>query len=109
MLGVALAIVMVFLAVAALASVTIASHRARAAADLGALAAASEVGAGGSQAQACTRTAEVVRLNQANLVGCRWLADGSVEVTTARSWAGPWPDRPPATARARAGPVSPAP
>jgi secretion/DNA translocation related TadE-like protein len=93
LLGVGLAVVLVAVAAAMIASAVVARHRAQAAADLGALAGAARVADG--EATACDRAAELVRANGAHLVGCR--VDGldvvvTVEVGRAR-------------ASARAGPV----
>ena len=82
------------------ASVVVASHRARVAADLGSLAAASAMQDGADSAQACAVAQQVVRANDAATQSCSSLgADVDLRVTVrARLWPAP------ATARARAGP-----
>lgn len=73
-------LVMLLLAALALASASGAAHRARAAADLGALAAASSVQTTGDAGLACARGADVVARNSARQVSCAVAADGSVTV-----------------------------
>lgn len=102
--------VLVLGAVAVLLSVTlggllvaravVASHQARLASDLSALAGASRLSRAGSDDQACAQARRVARDNGALLIDCR--ATGlELEVSVAVA-APPWPD--PAVARARAGP-----
>lgn len=100
-LGLALAVLVVTLGLLALGGAVAASHRARIAADLGALAAASSAESGG--ASPCGRADAVVRANGARLTGCRVVrsqADVTVQ-TFVPGWGGA------AVARARAGPVDP--
>ena len=81
-------------------------HRARAAADLAALAAASPLLHG--EGVDCAAAREVAEANGGVLRGCRALADGSVETWVARprSGASGWArGLPEASARARAGVV----
>ena len=100
--------VLLVLSVAAtqLGAVASAAHRARAAADLSALAAATDLSEGG--AAPCTVALELARRNSARLVLCRLEAGESVRVRVvtdvSRAWAGL-----PATAgaEARAGPAAP--
>ena len=83
-----------------MASVVVASHRARVAADLGALAGASAMQDGASPAQACAVAHRVVSANGAATQSCS-LRGADVELrVTVRSRL--WPDS--ATARSRAGP-----
>jgi len=86
-----------------LASAVLASHRARAAADLAALAAASALIQGGSSGMACRSAVKIAEVNHARLLSC--VAVGSqarltvavsagvagLGVATARSRAGPDP------------------
>ncbi|QGN58421.1 Rv3654c family TadE-like protein [Nostocoides sp. HKS02] len=90
--------------VAALAvtSAVIAAHRARASADLGALAGAIEVARGADPAVACVRSAQVVRRNAATMSGCRVEPDGSVVVVVSASVSWTLPAAGPLTAKARA-------
>ncbi|KRC88213.1 hypothetical protein ASE25_15305 [Terrabacter sp. Root85] len=82
------------------ASVVVASHRARVAADLGSLAAASAMQDGADSAQACAVAHQVVRANGAATQACSSMgADVELRVTVRARL---WPE--PATARARAGP-----
>jgi secretion/DNA translocation related TadE-like protein len=62
----------------ALASAVVATHRARAAADLGALAAAQAVQHGSAPTAACAVGASVTVSNGARPAGCLVAADGSV-------------------------------
>ena len=81
-------------------------HRARAAADLAALAAAAPLLHG--QGPDCASARAVAEANGGLLRGCRALADGSVETWVARprSGTGGWvPGLPEPSARARAGVV----
>ena len=64
----------------ALASAVIATHRARAAADLGALAAAVAVQRGATPPAACAAGASVTARNGARSTGCVVATDGSVTV-----------------------------
>lgn len=66
-----------------LASAVEAAHRARAAADLGALAAAGELQRSGSLGAACSAAAVLVARNGARLTGCGVSDDGSVTVDVA--------------------------
>ncbi|GAA3557078.1 hypothetical protein GCM10022222_45930 [Amycolatopsis ultiminotia] len=78
-----------------------ARHRAEAAADLGALAAAAHAADGPTTA--CARAREVADRERAVVTSCRWRdRDAFVEV---RSTVAPVPGSPPPTARARAGPL----
>jgi secretion/DNA translocation related TadE-like protein len=104
-LGAVGAVLVVFLGGSVVASATLASHRARAAADLAALAAASAISQGAGPAGACGRAAQIADRNGGRLTVCAPSADGSVEVSAEAPWSGPWPVRPPAKARARAGPA----
>lgn len=89
-------------AAAAVGSAMVARHRAEAAADLGALAAASSATLGAGPA--CSVATDVVRANGARLVGCRLIgADALVTVTVVP--AGPAAAWGQARAAARAGPA----
>jgi secretion/DNA translocation related TadE-like protein len=86
-----------------------ASHRARAAADLAALASAAAIQSGSSPAAACARASQIAGANGAAVLGCRPQPDASVLVEVsvdvppaALALAPLVPDS--ATARARAGP-----
>ena len=87
-----------------LASAVVASHRARLAADLAALAGAARLRDGAAVEEACVAADRVAANNGAGLVGCG--ADGLrldvIVVVTAPAW----PE--PAQARAKAGPAGPA-
>jgi len=86
-----------------LASAVVASHRARLAADLAALAGAARLGDGAPVDGACATAGRVAAINDADLVTCA--ADGlTLEVTVAVT-APAWPE--PARARAKAGPGAP--
>jgi secretion/DNA translocation related TadE-like protein len=100
-------LVMVLGAALALASAAGAAHRARAAADLGALAAASSVQATGDAGLACALGANIVARNDARQVSCAIAADGSVTVVAQRQVGLVLPGTTPARARitARAGPA----
>ena len=89
----------------ALASAVHASHRARAVADLAALAAASALQRGAQPAAACGQAHQVARSNDAGLRGCAVRDDLSavVEVSSVVTLAVPGLPAE-ATARARAGP-----
>lgn len=78
------------------------SHRARAAADLAALAAAQSVSSGSTPAQACTRAAAVSAGNSARVRSCAVLGACVDVVATAES-SRPWTIE--ASGRARAGPM----
>ena len=82
------------------ASVVVASHRARVAADLGALAGASAMQDGVSAGQACSVAHQVVRANGAATQSCS-STGGDLELRV-EVRAALWPE--PATARSRAGP-----
>jgi secretion/DNA translocation related TadE-like protein len=98
---------MLLVAALALASAAGAAHRARAAADLGALAAAASVQASGDAGRACARGAEVVARNAARQVSCMVAADGSVTLVAERQVGLVLPGTTPARAQitARAGPA----
>jgi secretion/DNA translocation related TadE-like protein len=99
----AMAVLAVLLAGAvAVSSAVEASHRARAAADLAALAAAVAWQTGAAPGEACRRAAEIADANRADLVGCSPEADGSV-TTTARVTMR-WPVATATEVKARAGP-----
>lgn len=78
------------------------SHRARAAADLGALAAAGAAVRGAGQAEACGAAARVARANGATVLSCSGAPGAVVTVTTQVSSRVPWQRT--AQAAARAGP-----
>lgn len=85
----------------ALLSAVIASHRARGAADLAALAAARTLLAGAPSTDACAAATRIATHNGSVLVACTTVGDvASVTVATTTSW----PGLRPAQARARAGP-----
>lgn len=65
-----------------LAAVVTAAHRARSAADLGALAGAEAVQSGAGEAAACAAAARIAEANGAVQEGCVAAVDGSVLVTT---------------------------
>jgi secretion/DNA translocation related TadE-like protein len=90
----------------ALGSAVIGSHRARAAADLGALAAAVAVQRGRSPAEACETARGVVGANGARPGRCQVTADGvaEVSVTVPVPWSVPASPHGTARAGARAGP-----
>jgi len=84
-----------------LAAAITARHRIEAAADLGALAAASHAAEGPTAA--CARAEEVADHQKAVVISCRWRnRDAYVEVRAATA---PGPGLPTPTAKARAGPV----
>lgn len=103
MLGVIAAMLMLTISGLLLASAVLASHRARAAADLAALAAAGVLMRGESASAACQSAAEVAAANHGRVQRC--IASGTevrltvavqagvkgVGVATARSRAGPGP------------------
>ena len=90
-----------------LASAVVAGHRARAAADLAALAAAGAIQSGAGDGQACGRAATVAGANAAQATRCVVQADGSVavEATAAVGLVLPGIGGPRARATARAGPA----
>lgn len=84
-----------------LAAAVVARHRAEAAADLGALAAASHATEG--PARACELARQVADRMAVTLLSCRWQRlDALVEVRGSPLGPGGWPEP---TARARAGPA----
>lgn len=87
----------------AMASAVVASHHARTAADLGALAGATALRGGASRNQACAAAASVATANGAVLQECAIRDGRSLLVVTERRSA-LWPA--PATARSSAGPMS---
>ena len=106
--GAATGIVVVVLAGGlALVSAVDAAHRARAGADLAALAGATAVQAGASAQQVCLRSAAVAAANAAQQGGCVVGADGAVTVETTApvGLALPGLGRLRARATARAGPA----
>jgi secretion/DNA translocation related TadE-like protein len=103
----ALGVVLVLLVAGlALGSAVVATHRARAAADLGALAAAQALQQGVSAAAACAVGSSVTARNGARPAGCAVRADGSVicSATTSPSLILPGTSPGTTTATARAGP-----
>ncbi|GAB3063074.1 hypothetical protein GCM10027053_27040 [Intrasporangium mesophilum] len=90
----------------AMASAVVASHHARTAADLGALAGATALRDGASRDQACAAAASVAVANGAVLQECA-IRDGRSLVVVTERRSALWPA--PATARSRAGPMSKAP
>jgi secretion/DNA translocation related TadE-like protein len=90
----------------ALASAVIATHRARAAADLGALAAAQAIQRGLGAAEACAVGTSVTARNGAQPASCAVAADGSVTsgAMTKASFGLPWAGGRTTTVTARAGP-----
>lgn len=100
-------LLMVLVAGLALASAVTAAHRARAGADLGALAAAAALQSGGSSAEACARAATVAAANTTEQRACAVEVDGSVRVTTTArvGLVLPGLGAPRARATARAGPA----
>jgi secretion/DNA translocation related TadE-like protein len=103
-------VVMILIVGLALTSAVSAAHRARAGADLGALAAAVELSHGATPAQACARAALIANRNSARVSSCGVSIDGSVSLAVSASigWTppggGPLTTSRRATARARAGP-----
>ena len=91
----------------ALSSAVIATHRARAAADLGALAAAQAIQRGVDPRTACAVGASVTARNGARPSGCIVAGDGSVTTgaTTRASFGLPGAGEGTTTATARAGPA----
>jgi len=106
-LGGAGVLVLLLGAALALASAAGAAHRARAAADLGALAAASSLQASGDAGAACARGAAIVSRNAAHQVSCLVAGDGSVTVVAERQVGLALPGATPGRAQitARAGPA----
>jgi secretion/DNA translocation related TadE-like protein len=105
-LGAVGVLVLVMVGGVALGSAVAAMHRARSAADLGALAAAGTLAASASPLDACAAGAEVVRANRATQTSCRTYPDGSVILAVAVPPALVWPGLDPtARATARAGPA----
>lgn len=99
-------LLVVTLAAAQLGAVVIATHRARAAADLAALSAAGVAVAG--TGEPCVVAAEVARANGAMLRACESAADLSVRVSAQAPLVVRLPGLPEAaSARARAGPAPP--
>ncbi|MEO5983139.1 MAG: Rv3654c family TadE-like protein [Pedococcus sp.] len=99
-------LLMLLVAGLALASAVAAAHRARAGADLAALAAASAVQAGATDVQACQRAARVFAANAVEPSGCTVASDGSVRVEATATVGLVLPGTPPrARATARAGPA----
>lgn len=90
----------------ALASAVVATHRARAAADLGALAAAQAIQAGKDPQGACAVAASVIGRNGARSTGCIAGVDGIVTclATTSPAFTLPGTQPQTTTATARAGP-----
>ena len=103
-IGVALVLLMAGLS---LASAVIATHRARAAADLGALAAAQAVQRGIDAPAACAVGASVTASNGARPAGCVVASDGSVtaRAMTSAGFGLPGAGSRTTTATARAGPA----
>ena len=86
---------------ACVASAVSSAHRARAAADLGALAGAAALEAGTTSRAACDRAADLLRRNGARLTGCTVGSDGSLLVTGEARIGLPLPVGGPDTAKAR--------
>jgi secretion/DNA translocation related TadE-like protein len=82
-------LMMVLLAALGVTAAVTASHRARSAADLGALAGAVSVQGGLGTAAACDRAGMVVARNAAQLVSCEVDEEGAVLVTVAAPVTGP--------------------
>jgi secretion/DNA translocation related TadE-like protein len=80
--GVVAAALLVLCGAMCLAAATVAAHRARSAADLGALAAALVLQEGAGAGEACARAATVAALNSARSRHCRAAADGTVVLVT---------------------------
>ena len=107
-------LMMLLLSALGVAGAVTASHRARSAADLGALAGAVSVQGGLGPATACARAGVVVARNAAQLVGCEVDDEGAVLVTAGvrvtgpvrfiQSLGRPGSGPPMAKARSRAGP-----
>lgn len=105
--GVMLAIVLLLGGLLAVGAAARATHRMRAAADLGALAGATRRQGGADPAQACAVAREVARANGARDVECR-VEGAVVQVRASRpvDLAGVFPGMPLASAMARAGPAA---
>lgn len=99
--GVVAAIVTITVGLLAVAAAVLASHRARLAADLAALAGATRLESG-SPSDACAVAAGVAERNHGRLVTCRPI--GPVLDLTVAVPAWPWPAE--AVARSRAGPIT---
>ena len=96
----------VYVAGLALASAVVATHRARAAADLAALAGAQAIQAGAGHQAACAAAVRVTERNGARSTGCSAGEDGvvSCRATTSPAFTLPGLPRQTTTATARAGP-----
>jgi secretion/DNA translocation related TadE-like protein len=107
--GVIAAVLLVLCGGMCLAAAAVAAHRARAAADLGALAAALVLRRGGGAGEACARGATVAALNAARARDCVAAVDGSVLLATTSpvGLSLPLLDRLEARGQARAGPEVP--
>lgn len=107
--GVVAAVLLLLCAGTSLAAATVAAHRARAAADLGALAAAVVLQRGGGAGEACARGSAVAALNGAHARGCAAATDGTVVLSTSSvaRLSLPGLGRLEARGRARAGPAPP--
>lgn len=100
---------MLLLSGLAMAAAVTASHRARSAADLGALAGALAIQGGLAPAEACARAAVVVARNDGRVLSCDVQGGGAVMVAAAAPVTGParliqsvgWPGTGPLMARAR--------
>ncbi len=101
-LGLVALLATLLLAVAALGAAVLARHRAAAAADLAALAAADRT-SGRSPGAPCPAAASVAGRNGASLTSCVVAADGSVTVRVACGLPPPWRRLGTAIAVARAG------
>jgi secretion/DNA translocation related TadE-like protein len=101
-LGLVALLVALVLAVAAVGAAVVARHRAAAAADLAALAAADRT-TGRAPGAPCPAAAEIAHRNRASLASCRVAADGSVTVRATCRLPRPWRRLGVATAVARAG------
>lgn len=106
MAGVAAVLAALLVGALALGSAVLASHRARAAADLAALAGAGALLRGSSTLEACAVAGALARRNTGLLRDCRAAGDGSLVVSVGVSSA--LPGLGAAVARARAGPAEPA-
>ncbi|CAN7200895.1 Rv3654c family TadE-like protein [Knoellia sp. LjRoot47] len=97
-------LLVVILAGVQVASAAVAAHRARAAADLAALAGATALQQG--TADPCSRASDLATRNGARLTSCRMETAESLRVRVAKDVPGRWPGVPRvATASARAGPA----
>lgn len=99
-------VLVVLVAGLALGSAVVATHRARAAADLAALAAAQAIQQGAGPAAACGAGAAIATDNRARPAGCTVAADGSVtyRATVHPTFVLPGTGADTTTATARAGP-----